>query len=273
MSLGKELRMAMQTESRIQPADAEIARVPGVRPALRTLLRPRTTKLLTSFLLVCVSALAAKKPARAERPPEPSALDQYVEQAARQARETAPPTPGSLWQAGAPLTNLVRDPRASQLNDLVTITVNENLSALSSGTTKTSRASAASASVGALGHKYGGSSALANLANINGNSSLDGEGSTMRQTSLTTALSARVVGVLPNGYLVVEGRKTVQVNTERQIIVVRGVVRPIDLASDNSVQSDHMAQMEVSVNGKGVVGDAIRRPSLLYRLLMGLLPF
>ena len=156
---------------------------------------------------------------------------------------------------------------------MVTIIVAESLSALSSGTTKTSRSSAASASVGALGHKYGGSSALANLANLNGNNSLDGAGSTMRQTSLATALSARVVQVLPNGYMVVEGHKTVQVNSEQQTIVVRGVVRPIDLASDNTVLSDHLAQMEISVNGKGVVGDAIRRPGLLYRLLLGLLPF
>jgi len=216
---------------------------------------------------------AAKKPAKVPKPPEASALDQYVEESARQARDLAPPTPGSLWQPGAPLANLVRDPRASRLNDLVTITVNESLSALSSGTTKTARATSANASVSALGHKYAGSSALANLASLNGSSSLDGAGSTMRQTSLATSMSARVVGVLPNGYLVVEGRKTVQVNTERQIIIVRGVVRPVDLASDNSIQSDHMAQMEVSVNGKGVVGDAIRRPSFLYRLLMGILPF
>ena len=227
---------------------------------------------LLSLILLSVQAATAKPPKTA-KPQEPSALDQYVAEAAREARDAAPPTPGSLYQPGAPLANLIRDPRASQVNDLVTIAVNENLSALTSGTTKTARASSATANVSALGHKYGGSSALANLAGINGSNSLNGEGSTMRQTSLTTSLSARVVGVLPNGYLVVEGRKTVQVNTERQVIVVRGVARPIDLAADNSIQSDRMAQMEVSVNGKGVVGDAIRRPNALYRLLMGLLPF
>jgi flagellar L-ring protein precursor FlgH len=265
--------MAMQMVSWGRAAKSELELAPGKAPSRQGELRRSMAKLLTCLMLLCAPGLASKKQPKAAKPTEPSALDQYVEEAARQAREVAPPTPGSLWQAGAPLANLVRDPRASQLNDLVTITVNENLSALSSGTTKTARTSATSATVGALGHKYGGSSALANLASLNGNSSLNGEGSTMRQTSLTTSMSARVVGVLPNGYLVVEGRKTVQVNTERQIIVVRGVIRPVDLASDNSVQSDHMAQMEVSVNGKGVVGDAIRRPALLYRLLMGLLPF
>ena len=55
--------------------------------------------------------------------------------------------------------------------------------------------------------------------------------------------------------------------------MVRGIVRPLDLAPDNSVASDRLAQMEVSVNGKGVLGDAIRRPNFLYRLLLGILPF
>jgi flagellar L-ring protein precursor FlgH len=82
-----------------------------------------------------------------------------------------------------------------------------------------------------------------------------------------------VVNVLPNGYLVVEGVKRVQVNSENQVITVRGVVRPYDLDPTNSVPSDRVAQMEIQVNGKGVIGDSIRRPWFLYRLLLGLLPF
>ena len=49
------------------------------------------------------------------------------------------------------------------------------------------------------------------------------------------------------------------------------MARPADLFN-NTVLSDHLAQLEVRVNGKGVVGDAIRRPFILYRLLMGILP-
>jgi len=79
--------------------------------------------------------------------------------------------------------------------------------------------------------------------------------------------------VLPNGNLVVEGAKDIQVNSERQTVVVRGVVRPADLDTNNIVRSDHMAQIEVRINGKGVVNDVARRPNFLYRLLLGLLPF
>ena len=57
------------------------------------------------------------------------------------------------------------------------------------------------------------------------------------------------------------------------MITVRGVVRPTDLASNNAIPSDHLAELEVLVNGKGVVADAVKRPNILYRLLLGLLPF
>ena len=71
----------------------------------------------------------------------------------------------------------------------------------------------------------------------------------------------------------VEGTKDVQVNSERQVVTVRGVIRPADLTTANTILSDQIAQMEIRVNGKGVVGDAIRRPFILYRLLLGILPF
>jgi len=54
---------------------------------------------------------------------------------------------------------------------------------------------------------------------------------------------------------------------------VRGVVRPADIDATNSVPSNRLGQLEVHIDGKGVVADAIRRPFILYRLLMGLLPF
>jgi len=86
-------------------------------------------------------------------------------------------------------------------------------------------------------------------------------------------LSARVTHVLPNGYLVLEGTKNVVVNSEHQVVTVRGVIRPADLTTGNVITSNQLAQMEIKIDGKGVVNDAIRRPNILYRILLGLLPF
>jgi flagellar L-ring protein precursor FlgH len=63
------------------------------------------------------------------------------------------------------------------------------------------------------------------------------------------------------------------VNSENQTIIVRGVIRPIDLDTTNSVSSARIAQMEIQVDGKGIVNDAIHRPNILYRILLGLFPF
>ena len=205
---------------------------------------------------------------------EPTPLDRYIKEALASggARKSAV-SGGSLWMAGAPLSDMAGDVKAGQVNDLVTILVSERASAVAKGITNTARKSDLKNSVTAALGVLPAGGALANLAAASGSSQLQGQGSTSRETTLTTTLSARVTHVLPNGYLVVEGFKDLLVNSERQAIVVRGVIRPLDLGPDNTVRSDRMAQLEVKVSGKGVVNDAIRRPFFLYRLLMGLLPF
>jgi len=156
---------------------------------------------------------------------------------------------------------------------MVTVLVVEHAAAASKGVSKTQRQSSTKNSIAALAGLTRKTGPWANLANVSGQTQLDGEGQTTRQTDLTTTLAARVTHVLPNGYLVVEGAKDVQVNSERQTVIVRGMVRPADLSPGNVVRSDRLAQLEVRINGKGIVNDAVRRPFLLYRILLGLLPF
>jgi flagellar L-ring protein FlgH len=209
-----------------------------------------------------------------KKEPQPSPLDIYIEDADRRgAAATASTSPGSLWSAPGILGDLAVDVRAKTVDDMITIVVNEQASAVSTGATKTSRASSASSSVTQFAGALPAAGKLANLANTNSSTSLNGAGTTSRQTTLTTTVSARVTHVLPNGYLVIEGSRAVLVNSENQIVTIRGVVRPTDLGYANTVQSSSVAQMELKINGKGVVNDSIRRPNFLYRLLLGLLPF
>ena len=206
---------------------------------------------------------------------KPSPLELYVNESTRRAADidAQQTTPGSLWTARAGLADLARDLRASQIDDLVTIVVSERASAVASGSTKTSRTSSAKNSITALAGPTKAAGILANLTGLSGESKLDGQGTTTRDTTLTTSLSARVVQVLPNGYLVVEGTKNVQVDGEHQLISVHGVIRPSDITTANTVTSTRLAELEVRINGKGVVNDATHRPFFLYRLLLGVLPF
>ncbi len=231
---------------------------------------------IASFLVALVPLFggASGKDKKKQHTPEPTPLQQYVTDAYRQdASPAAAHSPGSTWSPNALLANLGTDLKAGHVNDLVTIVVNETTSAVATGDVKTARTSSTQAAVTAAGGITRAVGPLANLAKTNTQTALQGQGSTSRGATLTATVSARVTNVLPNGYLVIEGVKRVQVNSENQIITIRGVVRPFDLDLTNSVASDRVAQMEVQVNGKGVVGDSIRRPFFLYRLILGLLPF
>jgi flagellar L-ring protein FlgH len=180
-------------------------------------------------------------------------------------------SPGSLYSASGRLADNARDVRASDVNDIVTIIVNEAASAVVSGTSNSSRKSSAAASITAA---YGVTTPkLSNLLGLTNDTELNGAGSTSRNLTLSTTISARVIEVQPNGNLVIEGTKDIGVNSDKQSITVHGVVRPADLSSSNMVNSVQVANLQVKVTGKGVVGDAIRRPNFLYRLLLGLLPF
>jgi flagellar L-ring protein precursor FlgH len=204
---------------------------------------------------------------------EPSPLDQYVQAAHRRASELGVESPGSLYSGPAMFGDLAIDVRARYVDDVVTIVVNEQASAVSTGATQTSRASSANAAVTSVAGALPAAGRLANLANSTSTVALNGSGTTSRTTTLTTTVTARVTDVLPNGYLLIEGHRTVLVNSENQVITIRGVVRPADLTATNTVASGSVAQMELKIDGRGVVNDAIHRPNFIYRLLLGLLPF
>ena len=206
-------------------------------------------------------------------PAEPSPLDQYLEAAHQHAMAAPGGVAGSLYIPGAQFEYLATDLRAGRLDDIVTIVVSEQASAVATGTVKTARNSSAQSAVTAAGGITRAAGPFANLAKTNTQTALDGQGTTTRTSTITTTVAARVTEVLPNGYLVIEGAKVVQVNSENQRITVRGVIRPVDLQPNNSIPSNQIGQLEVRVNGKGVVNDAVRRPFFLYRLLLGLLPF
>jgi flagellar L-ring protein precursor FlgH len=181
------------------------------------------------------------------------------------------PSPGSLYSPSSHFADLTRDLRANEVNDLVTVLVSDTASAVSKGVTNTTRKSAAAASVtGIAGFT---DPRLTNLLNLSNNNQIQGQGQTSRDMTITTTVTARVVEVTAGGNLVIEGLKNVGINSEKQTVILRGIIRPTDLTAANTIRSDQVGNLTLQVNGKGVVGDAIRRPNIVYRILMGLLPF
>ena len=160
-------------------------------------------------------------------------------------------SPGSLYLAGGSLADPTRDLRASQVDDVITIVVSESLSAVASGVTNTSRKSSATSNIAALAGAVSAAARLANPLNVSGDQALAGTGQTSRNMTLTTIISARVTSVTPNGTLVVEGTKDIAVNSEKQSITVRGLVRPVDLTTLNTIASTQVANWAATSPVKG----------------------
>lgn len=183
-----------------------------------------------------------------------------------------PPKDGSLWRQNGRLGDLYSDLRARKVGDVVTVKIVENAEALKSASTKTSRDSSLSASVTSFfgaplsvgGFKPEAAGSLKN--------EFEGSGTTQRKDTLVATLTAKVVEVLPHGLLRIEGYREVLINNERQYIILRGVVRPEDISSDNTVLSSAIADAQIAYAGQGVVSDK-QKPGWVGRILDHVWPF
>jgi len=220
--------------------------------------------LVAGGLLGAMLALPAG-PALAQAPPPPKRDDyeQVLERYLQAARAT-PATPDTAWAAG-----LFGDLRARRVNDLVTVRVAENISASGSADSALDKKSNGSASVTNLfgaENKFPGWLDATSLAAIGANTGFTGSGSTARNGSLTAVITARVTEVLPNGDLVLEGIRQVDINGDQQFIVLSGIARAADIGPGNVVPSTAVGQMQIRYFGKGLMKDNLK-PGFLIRML------
>ncbi len=89
---------------------------------------------------------------------------------------------------------------------------------------------------------------------------------------MTAYLTARVIHVFANGYLVIRGTREVRVNNETQYIFVQGVIRPEDISSTNIILSTYIADARIEMSGSGSVSDK-QRPGWMMRILDYVWPF
>lgn len=199
-------------------------------------------------------------------------------------QQLKPATPaysnGSIWQAAS--VALVEDGKARRVGDIVTIIVTETASASKQAATATGRSSELSAGIpafmglegaGILLNNLGGKEAnLSKLIDASASSKFDGSGSTTRKETLTATITAKVVDLLPNGNLRIEGRRNVKVNNEDQIVTVRGTVRQRDITPENTVNSAYIADAQITYAGEGIISDR-QKPGWLMNIIDKLWPF
>ncbi len=161
--------------------------------------------------------------------------------------------PGSstdVAKTSAASVSLFSDNKARRVGDTLTIVINENASTTSQASTKTSKNEN-------LNYGPGFGPILHNIPafGLNGSIGSNASGSTNRTDNLAASIAVTVTQVLPNGNLAIEGKRKVGMNAETQEITLTGIVRPQDIASNNTILSPLVADAQIKYGGRGPVGD------------------
>ncbi|MDR3494654.1 MAG: flagellar basal body L-ring protein FlgH [Ancalomicrobiaceae bacterium] len=183
--------------------------------------------------------------------------------------------PNSLWRAGS--RTFFKDQRARRIGDLLTVKVTINDTAQVANETKRSRTTADTAAINGLPGSLvkqviPKSVDTGSLIDNASTTTSDGNGSINRSETLTTNIAAMVTQVLPNGNMVIEGKQEIRVNFEVRELIVAGIVRPADIASDNTIDSSKIAEARIAYGGRGQITD-LQQPRYGSQVIDVLMPF
>lgn len=165
----------------------------------------------------------------------------------------------SLWTPNS--TGFFADLKAKRAGDLVTVIIVESTISTQSTSTDYSKDFDHSS-------KQGVGPLINLLPNLGFNSAQKGSasGATTMNNKFATKLTATVTEVLPNGNLVLTAQRLVVTNAEKQEATLTATVRPQDIASDNTVLSTYLAEVNLKYTGKGPGGDR-QKEGLVSKLL------
>jgi flagellar L-ring protein FlgH len=188
--------------------------------------------------------------------------------------EAAPNAANALWRQGS--RAFFKDQRAAQVGDIVTVVVSMTDSAQLNNVTTLTRSGSEAAGMGGafgltsrLGPSIPDPTKALNLTSANNNT---GNGKIQRNEQVTLRLAGVITQLLPNGNLVVAARQEFVVNSELRELKVTGVIRPQDIASDNTVLHDRLAEARIQYGGRGQVTE-LQSPRWGQQLMDIVLPF
>jgi flagellar L-ring protein precursor FlgH len=197
--------------------------------------------------------------------------EREVEQRAHQ-RKT-----NSLWQPGA--TKFFHDSRAWRIGDIIKVVVVINDQASLNNSTQQNRTGSDNMGIPSLFGKskaitstLGPTAVASSLLSTNSARANKGSGTITRQEAINTQIAAVVSKVLPNGNLIIQGHQEIKVNHELREIKIAGIIRPKDIASDNSIQTNQIAEARISYGGRGVVSD-VQQPKVGSQIIDIISPF
>jgi flagellar L-ring protein FlgH len=188
--------------------------------------------------------------------------------------EVQRPTNGSLFTDNSVNGNLLRDFKARAVGDLVFVDVVEESTATVTSSAKRDRDSGNLGGIVPLvsALPVNGAATAGSVLTELGQRKFEGKGTTGRTSNVRSRITARVIEVFPNGDMRIEAVKLVKINKETEQLAVTGIVRPNDLARDNSIETTSVGDLRVEFNGKGIAS-ADNAPGWLFRFFDKISPF
>jgi flagellar L-ring protein precursor FlgH len=172
----------------------------------------------------------------------------------------SPAAAASLWSEGA---SLFSDRKASAIGDILMVRVSETLSDKDEGKTSSNKTTDENINSGT------GILAIIKAFGFGSASSMSSNTKVERTKTINTQISCLVIDVMPNGNMVIQGEKAMVSGAEKMNVTFSGVVRPQDVAHNNTVESSKVANSEVIVTGKGIISRT-QRPGLINQILQAI---
>lgn len=206
----------------------------------------------TSIAIVCAALLSACGAANKPKPGDP-----YYAPTVSSAQAMPQRTDGSLYQDSYGLS-LFGDRKAHFVGDIITVTLSENTVSKKSAnvTVKKDNSQVFNSGAGTL---LGTDPTLGKLnlgTNVAQNRKFGGNSGADQSNSLQGNITVTVAEIMPNGNLVVRGEKWMTLNSGDEFIRISGIVRPDDVAPDNTVVSTRLANAKISYSGTGSMADS-----------------
>jgi flagellar L-ring protein precursor FlgH len=174
------------------------------------------------------------------------------------------PQPGAIYAQGTDVS-LWNNVTARNVGDTLTVTLAESTEAEKAATTSAKKTSdAALTGPTILGRPITANGTPILEASLGNSSTFAGNGAATQSNKLDGSITVTVHQRLSNGNLVVRGQKWIAINSGREFVRLQGVVRPSDIAPDNTVLSWRIADAYISYGGQGTVANAAK-PGWLYR--------
>ena len=187
-------------------------------------------------------------------------------------KEPKPLSKGSLYK-DSPVFISFSDLRARHVGDIVTIKIVETYQSSNTVKQQTSKSSSAEAGINkflGLENRIEGvfkDATPSELFDGSLQTSTSGQGKISRESKIVATITARVIKVLPNGNLVIQGTRAIKRNKDLEYITITGIIRPVDIDYDNSVLSTQISDAYIEYSGKGPTSEVASGPGIITRLL------